>query len=182
MKFTTSTPSTAIKIQNRIFNVPQPFDTGHALTAGEAAALNGLLGENLRNNFAATVRTARLTAYAAMSGQSEVTEIPVDAIEAVDAAVDWDALQKELLGYAAEYEFGSGRRPAMSELERETLVIARAAVTATLKGKGIRQADLPEGKFASLVADAIANYPAITEQAKKVIASRAKVGEIALTL
>ena len=48
-----------IIIQGVTFNVPTPYAEGHVLATNEASALNQLLHENLRNNFASKVKAKR---------------------------------------------------------------------------------------------------------------------------
>jgi len=58
MEFNAETPKSEVTIQDNKFNVPQPFSKGHACTENESAALNQILVENTRNNFAKRVKTA----------------------------------------------------------------------------------------------------------------------------
>lgn len=46
-----------ITIAGKKFQVRNPYDEGHALTAGEASSLNQLRHENVRNNMAKAVKT-----------------------------------------------------------------------------------------------------------------------------
>lgn len=71
-----------ITIQGQAFKVPIRYAAGHALTEGEAGALNQTLHENLRNNFAKKVA------------------------EGVEAGVPIATLQQQLDDYANDYQFG----------------------------------------------------------------------------
>jgi hypothetical protein len=118
-----------ITIAGHSFNVPVRYEEGHELTAGEASALNQTYHENLRNNFAKTVK------------------------EATDAGnADLGALQAKLDEYAASYQFGvrSGgggatRDPIMSEAMR----IAKKQIGDLIKAKG--------GKVSDYAGEAITN-------------------------
>jgi hypothetical protein len=71
-----------ITIQGQTFKVPIRYAAGHALTEGEASALNQTYHENLRNNFANKVR------------------------DGVEAGLTPEILQQQLDDYAQEYQFG----------------------------------------------------------------------------
>jgi hypothetical protein len=71
-----------ITIQGQTFKVPIRYSAGHALTEGEASALNQTYHENLRNNFANKVR------------------------DGVEAGLSTAILQQQLDDYAQEYQFG----------------------------------------------------------------------------
>jgi hypothetical protein len=71
-----------ITIQGQTFKVPLRYAAGHALTEGEASALNQTYHENLRNNFANKVR------------------------DGVEAGLSTATLQQQLDDYAQEYQFG----------------------------------------------------------------------------
>ena len=55
---TDDTKFSEITIQGMGFAVPIVYAEGHPLTANQAAALNQVLAENLRNNFASKVKEA----------------------------------------------------------------------------------------------------------------------------
>jgi len=109
-----------VTIQGEVFNIDTPYTEGHTLTAGEAAALNQVRHENLRNNFAKRVK---------------------DAKEA--GTFSLDAFQAQLDEIANQYEFGAGRRSASGgavrtsdPVKREAMKIAVEYVTNRLKAKG----------------------------------------------
>ena len=81
---TTETPRDDFTIAAETFSVYQPYAEGHALTANEAASLNQTYAENIRNNFAKTVKTAKEAG-------------------SFDAA----AIQAALDVYMSKYEFGA---------------------------------------------------------------------------
>jgi len=112
MQFDASTPRAEITIQGATFSLPTPFVAGHAVTEGEASALNQLLAENMRNNIAGKIKVR------AEKGEPEFTQADVDA-------------------YVAEYEFGVRKvgtgEARLSPVEREANRIARDRIQAALK-------------------------------------------------
>lgn len=50
-----------ITIAGAVFSVPNPYESGHQITAGEADALNQVLHENIRNNLAKKAKDGTLT-------------------------------------------------------------------------------------------------------------------------
>lgn len=137
----TTPVTTPITIQKFVFQAPAPYSAGiHELTAGEASALNRVLAENLRNNFAPTIKKA--------------TE--------GGAVLDADDLQAKFAAYAASYAFASGRasKSIVDPVEKEAHRIAKEHVTTALKNKGFNMKNLPEGAIAKYVADYLATKPA----------------------
>lgn len=115
-----------ITIQGQTFRVPIRYAAGHALTEGEASALNQTLHENLRNNFAKKVA------------------------EGVEAGVPLETLQQQLDDYANDYQFGvrtggGGFRgdPVMTL----AMGIARELVRTAIKAKGYDMDDWPAPKI-----------------------------------
>lgn len=122
----------SITIQGLDFAVHSPYEAGHVLSAEEAGVLNQTFHENLRNNFASTVKDAK-----AEHGD----ELPETAIT---------ALQSEFDEYAKEYKFGvrkGGARAPADPVEAEAFKMAKDSIRAKLKELG-RKAD------ASDIADA----------------------------
>ena len=155
MDFDKTTPRKDITVQKLTFSVIAPFEEGHPLTQNEANVLNQTFAENLRNNFAGTVKKA------------------ID--EAGDAAsVDTKALQKALNDYTKEYEFGvrrsgGGGGRVMDPVERKAMELARSKVRELLKAKGIKISSIKGGKISELAAALLLKAPAITEEAKRQI-------------
>ena len=147
-----------IKIQGHFFLAPSPFEDGHACNSAEAEALNSLLGENLRNNFAAQMKRAategkdipgqeEFSAYADTYafGQKRVrvshTKDPIGAIErrlAESAVRDriaalgrkWKDLEKDVQQSYIERAVALGRFRA----EAERIYSAKNAASAALEG------------------------------------------------
>lgn len=106
-----------ITIAGETFTAPTPYAEGHTLDANEASALNQLLHENLRNNFAKKVK---------------------DAKEA--GTFDLAAFQAQFDQYADGYKFGvrtgGGGGRTTDPVKREAMEIAVETVKLKLKAKG----------------------------------------------
>jgi hypothetical protein len=138
-----------VVIQGSLFTIAAPYAAGHQLTANEAAALNQLRAENIRNNFAARMKKA---------------------IE--DKAPELG--QNELNAYDETYQFGvraAGKLP-QDPVEKEAYKLAEQAVVNALKARGTKLKELPEGKLDELVLATLEKRPNFREQAAKVIAAR----------
>lgn len=151
-----------ITVQGIKLSVPQPYEEGHPLTDAEAQALNQVLAENLRNNFASGIRKAKDEAEKA--GQ--------------DYQPDAEALQTEMDAYVAEYEFGAKRGGGTSTahldpVEKEMRALARNAIKTAIQAKGIRIKDVPKEKLEELVEGYQAsNYETLHKNASVIVESR----------
>lgn len=126
-----------IVIQGVTVTVAQPYAEGHPLTAGEAKALNQVRAENIRNNMASVVKSAK----------AEDGSITDEALASVAAAV---------AKYDVEYEFtltsaGGGSRRTLDPLEKECIAIVKAQISAQIKAKGIKLKDVPKEKIEELI-------------------------------
>jgi hypothetical protein len=152
-----------LTIQGLQFTAPAPYTEGHALTAGEALALNQLLGENLRNNFAARIKKVREDNAVAVKAGKPAQAIPGQS--------DFDA-------YAAQYSFGvrasGGGRIILDPIEREARNLVRVAILNNLKAKDakFKAKDLPEGKLEELIGMALEKHPKFREQAARIVQAR----------
>jgi hypothetical protein len=138
-----------VMIQGQIFTISAPYTEGHQLTANEAAALNNLRGENIRNNFAARMKKA---------------------IEDKEPELG----QTELDDYDSKYQFGvrsAGKLP-QDPVEKEAYKLAEAAVIRALKARNTKLKELPEGKLDELVLQTLEKRPHFSEQAAKVVEAR----------
>lgn len=158
-----------ITIAGVTYSAPLPYNEGHVLTAGEAAALNQVLHENVRNNMALRVNKAK----------EELQE---------GKTLEEDALRAEFEAYAQAYEFGtrnaggsSTPRASLDPVEREALNMAKALVRQALKANNYSIKVVGEEKIGELAKELLANNPAITEQAKSIVESRKQVGSLSLT-
>ena len=140
----------AITIQGRTFNAPSPYTEGHVLTGAEAGALNQVLAENLRNNFAAQMKKAK------EDGK--------------------DLSQTDFDTYAANYHFGvrggGGLRKVVDPIEREARALIKPVILAALAKKGIKQKELGDGELENLITAGLAKYPQVMENAKRVVEAR----------
>lgn len=161
MNITEETPRVEIVIQGATFSVPTPYAEGHTLTANEANALNQVLTENLRNNFANKVKAA---------------------LETVDGAVDnlnMDELQAALDAYSKDYEFGVrkiGARSGTTALEKEAMSIARRIIKKKLAAT---KTTLDEETMDRYVLEA-SKTEKILEMAKKSLEIKKETSEIEL--
>jgi hypothetical protein len=154
----------SITIQGLEFNVDYPYSAGEIdLTAGEASALNQTRAENLRNNFAARIKTM-------IEEYRETNKLPDDE-EIASSVLDKDALDKEFADYADKYEFGvrqlGGGRVPMDPVEREAWKISELKVREALKASNVKLTSVSKEKMSELIEAVIAKYPDITEEAKR---------------
>jgi hypothetical protein len=164
MQFDKNTPRETATIQGQDFEIPSPFEEGHPCTANEAAALNQLLKENVRNNFANRVKKA---------------------VE--DGTFDAKQMQKDLEQYVAEYEFGvrrggSGGSTPVDPVEKEAMALARDKVKQSLKSQGYKISEVGAEKINELAAQVLEKYPKLREQAKQIVDLKKQTGEDALQL
>ena len=123
-------------------------------TAGEAAALNQTLAENLRNNFAKKVKEVK--------GENATVSDEVKA-----------KLDEELALYEATYSFDkvravrAPRQTFVDPVEREAFKSASAFVEAALNAKGLSKKALKPENFKQLVLDVLAKRPEIREAARR---------------
>lgn len=163
MEIAPNTDTKTITVQGIKLDVPQPYDEGHPLTDAEAQALNQVLAENLRNNFATRIRAAKDEAEKAGNTYSP----------------DADELQKEMNTYVTEYEFGAKRGGGGSStahldpVEKEMHNLAKQAIKTAIQAKGIRIKDVPKDKMDELVDSYQAqNYEALHKNASVIVEAR----------
>lgn len=157
MQINKSTPRNEVTIAGAVFAMPAPYKEGHALNANEAAAMNQLLAENVRNNFAKTVK---------------------------DANGDVGALQPKLDEYVKTYEFGvhKGGGVRLDPVEREAMNIAVGKVKDALRKKGHKVADVGNEKINKMAKETLDKFPQIRQQAKVIVDQRASIGADALDI
>lgn len=150
MNITAETARTTITIKGATFIAPEPYVEGAVLTANEAAAMNQLLHENLRNNF------------------SKKVEVALEAVNGAVGDLDMDDLQKQFNDYAEGYEFGvrrAGAKVSVDPVERELYKLAAQLLRKALKSKNVDVKTVSEEKFDELVAGVIERTPALREEA-----------------
>lgn len=158
MQIAANSPKASVTIQGLTFDLPSPFAEGHPLKANEADVLNQTFHENVRNNFASKVNSAKETA------------------EKAGSAVDVASLQAQLVTYLVEYEFGARRGGGRTAdpVEREAIDIATTAVRDALKKKGIVLKTVSAEQMDKFVNDALTKYPAIRQKAAAAVKARAQ--------
>jgi len=126
-----------ITIQGYTFVAPLRYVEGHTLSSNEAGALNQTYHENLRNNFASSVKK-KLEELFGSEVDGKIV-VPDDA-ELSDEQLS--ELQAEFDAYAQAYEFGArrsgGGRAPVDPVEREALALAKQAVRQALKNKNVK--------------------------------------------
>lgn len=113
------TETKTLRIADIEFTAPFKYAEGHVLSAIEAKVLNQTRFENLRNNFAATVKAS---------------------VEGKEGAIPQDQLQAKFAEYEAAYEFSQpgtgGTKAALDPVEREAISIATDIVKEKMKALG----------------------------------------------
>lgn len=148
------------------FTAPYKYAAGHALTEIEAKVLNQTRFENLRNNFASTVKASA---------------------EGKEGAVPADQLASKFAEYEASYEFaqpGTGTGATrLDPIEREAVSIATDIVKEKMRTLG--KSWLPPKEASDEAKEAykatrdnkvaeIAGNEAVIAQARKNVAARSK--------
>lgn len=130
------------------FTIPQPYTEGHAVTAGEARALNQLLAENVRNNMASKVKANEVDAAAVLDYATKyefnVASMPkpkLDPVEAEARKIAKAALKAEIVatgGKLEDYDEDSIEEEILRIAETdEVRKVAQGIVTARKKSAGI---------------------------------------------
>lgn len=160
-----ATPSLkTIQIAGVNFEAPFKYSAGHVLTDVEAKTLNQTRFENLRNNFAKTVKDAK-----------------------IEGDTPTDELRAKFAEYEAKYDFAApgagGVSRTLDPIEKEALALARDIVKAALANKGRsynppkeateEQKEAYKAQIAASV-EAVAAKDEVIAQAKKNVAARAK--------
>lgn len=145
--YTEETKKKTITIAKVEYSIPQPFTEGHICTQNEANALNQLLAENCRNNFA----------------------------ERVKKAEDVKPSQEEFDKYVAGYEFGIRSVASSDPVEKEMRKIVEANLATWLAGKGLSKSKMPKEEYENTVETVMQNnYEMLHEQASKIIELRSQ--------
>jgi len=166
MKFTQKTPKADITIQGQKYQVPQPYAPEHVCTEAEAKALNGLIAENARNNFARRLK--------------KINEENGKLAEGVEPQPM--PSQAELDDYLKSYEIGARKIAVqLSPLDKEKKRLASEMLTTALRAKGRQKKDLTTEAVEGLLQQILTKYEAtIHTQAESNIALRSQMGEIEL--
>lgn len=150
-----------ITIQGLVVAVAQPYAEGHTISAAEAAALNQVRAENIRNNTAKLVKEATKDL-----GEGDVLPDETAA-----------ELRAKIAAYDAEYVFTlasvGGGRTVRDPIEAEARKIARGLVTENLRAKGIKVKDVAKEKIDEAIAR-VAASDKVLAAAKKSVEARSK--------
>lgn len=152
-----------ITIQGLVVPVLQPYTEGHTITAAEAAALNQVRAENIRNNTAKLVKEA--------SKDLAEGEMLADDVVA--------SLRGKIAAYDAEYIFtlasvGAGRT-VRDPIEAEARKIARGLVSERIREQGLKVKDVAKEKVEEAIAR-VAASDKVLAAAKKAVEARNKAG------
>lgn len=126
-------------IQGSTFEIDSPYREGYVLKPNEAAAMNQLLAENVRNNLASLVRVAKLK----QAGKTEEwikaakAEQSGPVVEKTSLTPETHAdLQAQIDEYVASYEFGIRSGRTKDPFEREVENVGKAILDEALKDAG----------------------------------------------
>ena len=161
-----------ITIQKIPFDISTPYAEGHACTEAEAKALNQTRSENIRNNQAKLIRAAQEAAGVDAEGNAnplapEVMKELVASVKAYDKA------------YVFTLASVGGGRKSRDPIEVEAMKMARAALAAHLKSKGMTFKSVDKDKLDSALAD-IAGREGIVKAATKAVKERNALAESAV--
>ena len=146
-----------ITIQSYKFDVETRYVEGHTLSENEASALQGLLQENVRNNFAKTIK--------GLVEENKGQPLNDGQLEKI---------QKIFTKFVSEYEFGKRRVAAvrsLNPLDKEVKRIATEKLKEILASKGKSWTETPKDQRNALIARIIEINPAITQLAQSNIDS-----------
>lgn len=128
VQFTENTVRQDIKVNKVSYTIACPFEEGHVCTANEAKALNQLLKENVRNNFASKIKP----------------DEPVPS-------------QEEFDKYVAGYEFGIRSITSSDPVMKEMIKIAEGLVMKGLEKAGVTKKALGTENFNKKVDEILSN-------------------------
>lgn len=163
-----------LTIQGFQFSLELPYKEGDTINANEAAAINQTFAENIRNNFAAQLKSMKAEVARANEWMKEVDGKQVPDIDRVtNDDLDMEAVQAAYDAYVAEYEFGARRvgstRGPVDPVEREARRIAGEKVKELLRANNYKIGDVPKDKMDALIDQALEQYPQIRANAAAVV-------------
>lgn len=170
---TENTPYGDINIQGLAFSYPRPYAAGpRELTEGEASQLNQVLGENLRNNFAAAIKR-RIEEFRKANNIAETEEIPASSLDKEELDEAFDKLC-ETYEFGVRAASGSPRLPADPVL-KEAHKIALEKVKAAVVARGYKWDSVSKEQRESFKNQALEKYPEIMDEAKRRVESAANI-------
>jgi len=129
----------ALQIQSTNFEIIAPYAEGYALKANEAAAMNQLLAENIRNNMASEVRKFKLKVAGWTDEQIKQAKVEQMAavVETVQLSPEQMAdIQGQIDEYVTTYEFGIRTGRARTPFEKAVEEIVTDMLDKALKQSG----------------------------------------------
>lgn len=150
--FTEETSRKNIIIKKVEYTIAQPFAEGHVCTANEANALNQLLSENVRNNFAPKVK------------KSEVAPT-----------------QEDLDNYVAGYQFGVRSVSSSDPVEKVMRQLVERKLIEALKARGKNKSSLSSEEFKNAIDAAVEkNRDVLYAKAKEIVMMQTAEIDLAL--
>jgi hypothetical protein len=150
--FTEETSRKNIIIKKVEYTIAQPFAEGHVCTANEANALNQLLSENVRNNFAPKVE------------KSEVAPT-----------------QEDLDNYVASYQFGVRSVSSSDPVEKVMRQLVERKLIEALKARGKNKSSLSSEEFKNAIDAAVEkNRDVLYAKAKEIVMMQTAEIDLAL--
>lgn len=150
--FTEETSRKNIIIKKVEYTIAQPFAEGHVCTANEANALNQLLAENVRNNFAPKVE------------KSEVAPT-----------------QEDLDNYVAGYQFGVRSVSSSDPVEKVMRQLVERKLIEALKARGKNKSSLSSEEFKNAIDAAVEkNRDVLYAKAKEIVMMQTAEIDLAL--
>lgn len=150
--FTEETSRKNIIIKKIEYTIAQPFAEGHVCTANEANALNQLLSENVRNNFAPKIE------------KSEVAPT-----------------QEDLDNYVAGYQFGVRSVNSSDPVEKVMRQLVERKLIEALKARGKNKSSLSSEEFKNAIDAAVEkNRDVLYAKAKEIVMMQTAEIDLAL--
>jgi hypothetical protein len=165
-EITEDTPTKDIVVQGVLLAAPMPYTEGDTLTTNEAHVVNQTLHENLRNNFASSIKK-----FMEKAGVRDATEL---------SAEQRAEIQEKFDSYAEAYEFGvrtGGTGRPVDPVEAQALEMATTKVKESLKRQGFKLKDVGVEKIRSLAEGAIESHPAFRQAAERIVAARKQAAD-----
>ena len=141
------------KIGDHVFQITQPYEEGHTLTAVEAKVLNQVRAENIGNNVRKRVQ---------------------ELLEQGNAAAAETLVAEKDSEYVFTEAAAAGSTRTMDPVEKEARKIAREAIKANLAERGKKLSDYDKETLDAAIAKAAENEQVLAA-AKKAVDQRKKV-------
>ncbi|OYW77664.1 MAG: hypothetical protein B7Z37_02970 [Verrucomicrobia bacterium 12-59-8] len=168
--------TTKLTIQGFELEFEAPYKEGDVLNANEAAAINQTFGENLRNNFAAIIKTKRGEIARANDWFADDEKKVPDLEKVTDEMLQEEFdVAAEFSTYAENYEFGArragGTRTVVDPVEKAARNIAWEKVKGLLKARNYKLTDVDKDMRERLVGEALEKFPEIKDEAERQVSA-----------